>query len=98
MTDSSFQTLLDNETDTALPKFHVPSIAALIQIDGRVVAQSAAGVRRIGESTPIEHSDLWHLGSCTKAMTATMVARLVQRGVMSFDTPLKGTTRPAFHR
>jgi CubicO group peptidase (beta-lactamase class C family) len=87
--DPSFQTLLDNVIHTALAANHVPGIAALIQIDGNVVAKSAAGVRRITEPTPIEQSDLWHLGSCTKAMTATLIARLVERGVMSFDAPLE---------
>ena len=89
VTDPLFQTILERETNAALAKYRLPSIAALIQVDGKIVAQSAAGVRRLGESTPIERSDLWHLGSCTKAMTATVIARLVERGVLSFDAPLE---------
>ena len=30
----------------------------------------------------------WHLGSCTKAITATLIARLVDQGRITFDTPL----------
>ena len=30
----------------------------------------------------------WHLGSCTKALTATLIARLVDQGRITFDTAL----------
>lgn len=30
----------------------------------------------------------WHIGSCTKAMTATVFGRLVDRGLIEFDTTL----------
>jgi CubicO group peptidase (beta-lactamase class C family) len=30
----------------------------------------------------------WHIGSCTKAMTATVFGRLVDRGLIGFETPL----------
>lgn len=32
--------------------------------------------------------DRWHLGSDGKAMTATLIARLVERGVLAWDRPL----------
>ena len=33
-------------------------------------------------------SHLWHIGSCTKAMTATVFARLVNQKRITFETPL----------
>lgn len=50
------------------------------------VALATAGVRKQGESTRIAPDDLFHLGSNTKAITATMIARLVEAGKLSFTT------------
>jgi D-alanyl-D-alanine carboxypeptidase len=44
-----------------------------------------AGVRVRGSEVAILPSDLWHLGSNTKAMTATLAARLVEQGVVGWD-------------
>ena len=46
---------------------------------------AAAGVRANGRAPEIEQADLWHLGSNTKAMTAVLVARLVEQGVVDWD-------------
>jgi D-alanyl-D-alanine carboxypeptidase len=39
--------------------------------------------------------DRWHIGSDTKAITAAMIARLVEQHVMSFDDILADSF-PAF--
>lgn len=44
-----------------------------------------AGVRATGSEAVIERGDLWHLGSNAKAMTAVLVARLVEAGEISWD-------------
>jgi CubicO group peptidase (beta-lactamase class C family) len=82
------QPLLDTTLKTAREAHHLPAVAALLQIDGKVVAQSAIGVRAAGHPEAVTTGDLWHIGSDTKAMTATMIARLVERGVMTFDDTL----------
>jgi CubicO group peptidase (beta-lactamase class C family) len=43
------------------------------------------GVRLFGEDSPVTSTDQWHWGSNTKSMTATLVARLVEKGVVSWD-------------
>ncbi len=40
----------------------------------------------------------WHIGSCTKAMTATVFGRLVDRGLISFDTTLAEALPPLADR
>jgi len=62
-------------------------IAAIISSEG-VIAIGSAGVRKAGTSMAMTDKDLVHLGSCTKAMTATMLATLVAEGKMSWDTKL----------
>jgi len=55
--------------------------------DGRRVF-AVSGVRKHGEVDPARLDDLVHIGSCTKAMTAVMVARECSRQSLSFDSTL----------
>ncbi|MFC1898671.1 serine hydrolase, partial [Candidatus Cloacimonadota bacterium] len=62
-------------------------IAAIISSEG-VIAIGSAGVRKAGTSALMTDKDLVHLGSCGKAMTATMLATLVAEGKLSWETKL----------
>ena len=46
---------------------------------------SVAGRRVAGQAVPVEAGDLWHVGSNTKSMTATLVARLAEAGRIGWD-------------
>lgn len=65
-----------------------PGMAALVIRDFHAEREMVAGVRVINEPARVERGDRWHLGSDGKAMTATMIARLVERGVLSCERPL----------
>ena len=65
----------------------VPAMGILVIRDGRVVDQAVRGVRTLG-GAPVAVSDRWNLGSDGKALTATLIARLVERGVLRWDAPL----------
>ena len=60
-------------------------LAARVMVDGQVVASAADGERKRGSGVPIELGDRWHLGSITKSITATMIARLVESGQMQWS-------------
>ena len=62
-------------------------IAAIISSEG-VIAISSAGVRKAGSNIAFTINDVVHLGSCGKAMTATMLATLVEDGKLSWDMKL----------
>jgi CubicO group peptidase (beta-lactamase class C family) len=47
-----------------------------------------AGARKAGEPTEMTIEDRCHLGSCTKAMTATLLAIFVDRGQFSWESTL----------
>ena len=49
-------------------------------------ATAVVGWSRAGGATRIGLDDLWHIGSCTKAMTATLAAKLVEEGTLSWQT------------
>jgi len=57
--------------------------AAAANRDGRHVS-FVDGVRAIGRPELATVSDTWHLGSITKSMTSTLVARAVEAGVISW--------------
>lgn len=69
-------------------KAGLPSLcAALVTVDG-LEGIWVTGKRRADGEELAEAEDQWHLGSCTKSMTATLIALLVARGDLSWDTPL----------
>ncbi len=62
-------------------------IAAIIDTDGVQLLESA-GLRKLNEPAEITNDDLMHLGSCTKAMTSTLLATLVADGDLSWQTTI----------
>ncbi len=46
------------------------------------------GVRKFGAAPLIENNDTFHLGSLTKAMTATLLASFIKEGIFSWDTTI----------
>jgi D-alanyl-D-alanine carboxypeptidase len=74
--------LLENQVQSQ----HLVGIAAIVFRSHTIVGLATAGVKRQGESTPLGSTDLFHLGSNTKAITATMIARLVEAGKLSWTT------------
>jgi CubicO group peptidase (beta-lactamase class C family) len=79
-----------NSTLEAVRKEHdVPALAAAVVRDGKVAAVGAVGVRKYGTDIKVTPEDQFHIGSCTKAMTATLIARLVEDGKLRWDTTLE---------
>jgi CubicO group peptidase (beta-lactamase class C family) len=69
-------------------KHGFPALGGAIVTGERLTAVGATGVRRAGSDEKATREDLWHLGSCTKAMTATLIARLVEKGKLDWDLTL----------
>jgi CubicO group peptidase (beta-lactamase class C family) len=69
-------------------KHKVPALAGGIIHAGELIGVGAVGVRRVGSPEQGTVQDRWHLGSCTKAMTATLIATLVDEGLLSWQTTI----------
>jgi CubicO group peptidase (beta-lactamase class C family) len=52
----------------------------------RVIAAGAVGERKLGSSIPVTLNDRFHIGSCTKAMTALLAVDLVHAGKIELST------------
>lgn len=80
---------LNSLLEPILKKYDLPALAAAIVTSKGLSAVGAVGVRRYGTNTPVTFDDQFHLGSDTKAMTATLLARLVEEGKLSWTTTLE---------
>jgi len=76
---------LDALLDDVRTKTSVPGIAAAVIDRKGVLAIGTSGTRRADEPAELTVDDLFHLGSDTKAMTALLVARMVEAGVLRWD-------------
>ena len=66
----------------------LPALAAAVIRDAKVCALGAVGVRKADANVPVTRDDEFHIGSCTKAMTATVLAALVDEGKLRWDMTL----------
>jgi CubicO group peptidase (beta-lactamase class C family) len=66
-------------------KTGVPALGAAIVQGDHLVGAGVCGTRDVGSTVKAEVSDAFHIGSCTKAMTATLAAMLVQDGTLRWD-------------
>ena len=71
----------------------VPAVGILLWKDGVVREKIVVGVRKIDNPTRAAKEDKFHLGSDTKAMTATLVALFVDEGKLAWNSKL-GTLLP----
>jgi CubicO group peptidase (beta-lactamase class C family) len=79
---------LDAVLEPIRDRHHLPALAGAIVDRGGVVDVGAVGLRAAGEPERVTASDRFHLGSCTKALTATLLATFVEEGKLDWDTTL----------
>jgi CubicO group peptidase (beta-lactamase class C family) len=79
---------LDAYVARVLKEFEVPGLAVAIIKDGKVVVAKGYGVRRLGESAPVDEQTLFGIASNTKAFTAAALAILVDEGKIAWDDPV----------
>lgn len=94
---------LNAQLEPIRQKYDLPALAGAIVTSEGTVALGAVGVRKYGSPDPVTVDDQFHLGSCTKSMTATLIAMLVEEGRLSWHTTLaqafpdlSGTMQPAY--
>ena len=69
-------------------RFRAPAVGAAVVTRSGSLETSVVGNRRRGGADPVTIEDQWHLGSCTKAFTAVLYARLVERGAAEWGIPI----------
>ena len=76
---------LANVVSELRKQHNLVSLAAMVSVDGKVIAATADGERKNGSGVSVELTDRWHLGGVTKSINATMIARLVEKGQMQWS-------------
>jgi CubicO group peptidase (beta-lactamase class C family) len=76
---------LDDLLETVRRSRGVPALAGAILTGRGLESLGAAGVRKTGAKEVVTVEDEWHIGSDTKAMTASMIASLVERNKLKWE-------------
>ncbi len=69
-------------------KQELPALGAITIVDGEIKAMGAVGLRKFGGHEEVTIDDKWHIGSCTKSMTATLAATFVEEGKLKWETTI----------
>ncbi len=69
-------------------KHNLPALAVVVMKDGGICDRAATGLRRFGSKTPVTTNDVFHIGSCTKSMTATLAAMFIEDGKLRWDSTI----------
>jgi len=67
-------------------RHRVPALGGAIIAGSGEIWVGVVGRRSVRGDEPVTVEDLWHVGSCGKAMTATLAARLVEQGKLNWST------------
>ncbi len=79
---------LDAYVAQSMKTFDVPGMAVAIVKDGKILVAKGYGIRKLGESTPVDEFTMFAIGSNTKAFTTAALATLVDEGKLSWDDPV----------
>lgn len=80
-------TASESPLDAIRIKHGLPALSRALILDGSIEIESS-GFRKTGDDARVRRQDRFHLGSCTKAMTATLAAIFVEREALRWDEPL----------
>ncbi len=78
---------LEAATEEALESHSVRGVALVEIRDGEISPEAVGGVNHRGAS--VRPGDLWDVGSNEKLITATLIARLVDKELLSWDSSLR---------
>lgn len=88
---SNWQAVADQACTLLLARqaqLHAPSLSAAIAIEGKLVWSAAVGWADLDKEVLATPHTLYRIGSTSKPVTGTLLARLVDQGVVALDQPI----------
>jgi CubicO group peptidase (beta-lactamase class C family) len=76
---------LEELLDQVRASSQVPALAAAVVEGDKVIDMAVVGVREAGAPEKARTDDRFHIGSIGKSMTATMIGRLVELGMLDWN-------------
>ncbi len=71
--------------ESIIAKYNIPALSVNYSVQNENIVSQSKGVRKLNYSEPVQSIDQWHLGSCTKSMTAFLTAKLVDLGFVKWN-------------
>jgi CubicO group peptidase (beta-lactamase class C family) len=81
--------------ETGRKELGIPGVGIGIVQGGKLVFAGGSGVRELGKATAVDADTLFMIASNTKALTTLLLAKLVEQGKLTWDTPVT-TLLPSF--
>ncbi|HEY5826109.1 MAG TPA: serine hydrolase domain-containing protein, partial [Cyclobacteriaceae bacterium] len=81
-------TSLNSFLEEVQTRYGLPGIAAVVFNSDSIIAVGAAGTRKMKSGVPLIYTDKFQIASIAKTMTATIVARLIEDGLLSWENSL----------
>lgn len=82
------ETRFDELFDQTMARYELPGLVLGVIEDGKVVYMRGGGELRSGQGEAVDPDSLFKIASTTKAMTTTVLARLVDQGKLRWDDPV----------
>lgn len=79
---------VDSLAEKLLKDWNAPGLAIAIVKDGKILHSAGYGFKDVEKKEKMTADTLLAIGSCTKAFTTTIIARLVEEGKLDWDTPV----------
>jgi CubicO group peptidase (beta-lactamase class C family) len=79
---------LDALVRDAMERYHVPGVA-IGMLRAGAVEVAGFGVTSVEHPLPVDADTLFQIASVTKTMTATVIMRLIERGALDLDAPVR---------
>jgi CubicO group peptidase (beta-lactamase class C family) len=80
---------LDLFVQNAMKELEIPGVSIAIVQAGETVYAEGFGTRQVGTKAAVTPNTRFMIGSTTKALTTLMMARLVDQGVFTWETPVR---------
>ena len=81
-------TRLDGVLEPLRAKHGLPALAGAVVSKGQIAAAGAVGARLLNSDKKVTINDRFHLGSDTKAITATLAGMAVEAGKLRWDSTI----------
>jgi CubicO group peptidase (beta-lactamase class C family) len=78
----------DARVEAMMREWNQPGLAIAIVRDGRIIHERGFGVRKAGETRPVDARTLFGIASLTKSFASATVAKLVDEGKLAWDAPV----------
>ena len=67
---------------------NIPALAAVAFDSQQIISFEIAGKTRIDDTIAVKKDSVWHIGSDAKAMTATLIAILIEKKLLKWETTM----------